>query len=127
MPLGILPKNENKGDEMVDIMDHSHQYVPVLETSVDVHIPSLNETVKVKKARIHPIIISGDYFTAARGRGAKKVKVNSDSPVGRLEGLIPAAADWHAKLTVHGVSTFIGVYVGTSVINPDTLGPAVSN
>ena len=42
---------------------------------------------------MHPVIISGDYLTAARGRGAKKVKVNSDSPAGRLEGLIQAAAD----------------------------------
>ena len=64
---------------------------------------------------MHPVIISGDYLTAARGRGAKKVKVNSDSPAGRLEGLIQAAAGWHAKLTVLGVSNFIRVYSGTSI------------
>ena len=28
MPLGVILKNENKRDEMVDIMTHLHQYVP---------------------------------------------------------------------------------------------------
>ena len=31
VPLGILPKNENKGEEMVEIVQHLHQYVPAVE------------------------------------------------------------------------------------------------
>lgn len=105
--MSIIPKNENKGDEMVDIMDTIHTYVPMIETSQQVVVPSLNESVEVHKARSFPIILHGDYLTACRGRGAKKVKINADSPSHRLEGLVPAAADWHTKLKLLGVRNFM--------------------
>ena len=81
VPLGILPKNENKGEEMVEIMTHLHKYVPFIEHSEDYHIPSIDKTVQVPKASLHPILVGGDQLTVARARGAKKVKVNVDSPV----------------------------------------------
>ena len=101
--MGIIPKNETKSDEMVDIMAHMHQYVPIIESSEDVYVPSLNEKVEFHRARSFPIIIAGDQLTAARARGAKKAKVNSDSPTSRFEGLIPAATDWHIKQALLGV------------------------
>lgn len=101
--MGIIPKNETKSDEMVDIMAHMHQYVPIIESFEDVYVPSLNEKVEFHRARSFPIIIAGDQLTAARARGAKKAKVNSDSPTSRFEGLIPAATDWHTKQALLGV------------------------
>ena len=79
------------------------QYVPIVETSEEVHVARLNEKVKVLKARSFPIVVAGDQLTAARGRGAKKAKLNSDSPTSRLESLVPAASDWHTKQTLLGV------------------------
>ena len=32
VPLGVLLKNENKGDEMVEIISHLHQYIPYHDT-----------------------------------------------------------------------------------------------
>ncbi len=98
--MSIIPKNENKGDEMVDIMDTMHTYVPMIETSQAVIVPSLNESVQVRKATSFPILVHGDYLTASRARGAQKAKINSESPSSRLEGLVPVAADWHTKLGV---------------------------
>ena len=104
MPLGIIPKSENKGDEMVQIMSNLHEYVPKVEYTEDCFISSIGETVQVPGAFLHPILIGGDQLTAARGRGAKKAKVNEDSPTSRLEGLIPVAEDWHTKVTLLQVS-----------------------
>lgn len=98
--MSIIPKNENKGDEMVDIMGTMHSCVPMLEFTSKVFVPSLNDHVDISEARSFPIIIHGDYLTAARARGAQKLKVNAESPSSRLEGLVPASADWHAKLKV---------------------------
>ena len=98
MPLGILPKNENKGDEMVQILSHIQKYVPLIEQSEDRHIPSIDKTTQVFKASVHPILLGGDQLTAARARGAKKSKVHADSPTMRLDGLVPVAEDWHTKV-----------------------------
>ena len=96
--MSIIPKDENKGDEMVDIMSTIHSYVPMLEFSRKVFVLSLNEHVDIREARSFPIILHGDYLTAARSRGAQKIKINADSPSSRYEGLVPASADWHTKL-----------------------------
>ena len=96
--MSIIPKNENKGDEMVDIMDTIHPYVPMVETTDEILVPSRNETAEVKRARSFPILLHGDYLTACRARSAQKVKINSKTQSKRLEGLVPAAADWHTKL-----------------------------
>lgn len=67
VPLGILLKNENKGDEMVEILTHLHQYVPcvpfVTKTTLDT-----GEVVEEEKANIRRVIIGGDQLTAARIR-----------------------------------------------------------
>lgn len=96
-------KNENKTDDMVDIMSHLHQYVPAVEYTRKVFIPTTEETVEVPQARFYSILFGGDQLTVARARGAKKVRVNSVSQITRLDGLIPCAEDWHTKLNLLGV------------------------
>ena len=81
-----------------------HQYVPTVKYVEDCFIPSTGVTTQVPKASLHPIIIGGDQLTAARARGAKKAKLHVDSPISRLEGLIPVAEDWHTKVVLLEVS-----------------------
>ena len=45
------------------------------------------------------IAIGGDQLTAARVRGSKRVRGNSERGIERLEGLQPVIEDWHAKTT----------------------------
>ena len=104
VPLGILPKNENKGEDMVAIMAHLHQYAPLVEETQDCYVASIDQTVKVTRARACPILIGGDQLTVARARGAQKAKTNAFSPSDRLEGLVPMVEDWHAKVVILSVS-----------------------
>ena len=103
-PLGILPKNENKGEEMVAIMAHFHQYSPMVEHVEEVHVASIDRTVQVTTALVRPIFVGGDQLTAARARGAQKAKANALTPRSRLEGLVPMVEDWHTKVTLLTVS-----------------------
>lgn len=94
----MLAKNENKGDDMVEIMTHLQKYVPAVEFSEDVFVAATGEIAQVQRATIHQVLFGGDQLTAARARGAKKAMMNSTSPITRLNGLIPCAEDWHTKL-----------------------------
>ena len=85
---------------MVAIMAHLHQYAPIVEHVEPVHVASIDKTVQVTTARVHPILVGGDQLTAARARGAKKAKVNALTPTRRLEGLLPMVEDWHTKVTL---------------------------
>ncbi len=71
-------KNENKSDEMVDILTHLHQYVPI-HSSTHACTLSTNETVEEERAALHPILVGGDQLTVARMRGAIKAKANSQT------------------------------------------------
>lgn len=100
----MVLKNENKSDDMVDIMKHMHQYVPYDEYEEEQMVEGIAETVTVTKASAYPILFGGDQLTAARARSARKAKVNSVVPAKRFHGLIPVAEDWHTRMNYLGVS-----------------------
>ena len=90
---------------MVDIMSHLHQYVPTVTYMDNISISDEEESVlQVPHAIFHKILFGGDQLTAARARGAQKIRMNSISPKTRLEGLIPCTEDWHTKLNLLGVN-----------------------
>ena len=103
VPLGILLKNENKGSEMVEILRHLHQYVPIREYTDEVHIPSINETAIADKAVLAKLLLGGDQLTAARARGALKSMLNATTASKRLEGFTPVIEDWHAEVSFLGI------------------------
>ena len=43
-------KNENKEDDMVEIMSYLHQYVPCIQSTKDVHVQANGEVVSVSQA-----------------------------------------------------------------------------
>ena len=65
VPLGFIPHNEQATDEMVSILEHLHQYVPVVQQEGD------------EANTYSPIPFGGDQLTAARATTAKKVRVTS--------------------------------------------------
>ena len=85
VPLGVIPHNEQATDEMVSILEHLHQYVPVVRQEGD------------EADTYSPIPFGGDQLTAARATTAKKVRVTSQGR-SALRGLVPFCADWHAKV-----------------------------
>ena len=42
--LGIILKNEQKHDDMVEILQHLHQYVPTITTTETVNVPGFSPT-----------------------------------------------------------------------------------
>ncbi len=84
--LGVILKSENKVDEMIDIMDILHQYVPTKTTTEEFHLMS-GEPFTVDIHRFHHLFLGGDQLTVARVRGAHRVRLNSNDGVGCLDGL----------------------------------------
>lgn len=87
---------------MVEIMSHLHHYVPSVEYTEKITVNE--EPVEVLQASITKILLGGDQLTAARARGARRARANSLSPITRLEGIEPTAADFHVLLNLLDVS-----------------------
>ena len=104
VPIGVFLKNENMLDEMVDIMHSLHKYVPTTTITCTYEIPSSGETVNVSVDEFHHLIMGGDQLTAARARGAQRIRANSERGTERLRGLVPVVEDWHAKACLLGIS-----------------------
>ncbi len=99
----MVLKNENKLDEMVDILAHHYQYVPSI-VNQEKKCCSTGEMVTKETAKFHSIIFGGDQMTAARTRTAMKIRVNSNSSSKKFTGFVPAVEDWHTKANFLGVS-----------------------
>ena len=91
-------KNENKHNDMVDIMTHLQQYVPTQSTVSDVSDPKNDEEFQVTLDKFHYILFGGDQLTVERAMGAKKERNNENRGVDRLEVMIPVIEDWHTKV-----------------------------
>ena len=103
--MGILLKSETNYEDMVSILDHLHKYVPTKTDQESVEVPGLQEPVEVTNDQFHPIVFGGDQMIAVCARGAQRIRSNSDRAKDGLEGVVPVAEDWHAKVCILGVST----------------------
>lgn len=94
--MGIIFKNENKGEDMIDISRYLQDLVP-----------SVGEEMKEKFRRM-PVV--GDQLTIERGIEAKFSVSNAYTPRRRLEGIYYQVADWHHENKFLDVSrvTFYG-------------------
>lgn len=91
-------KNENKTDDMVDILSHLHQYVPMAAETKKMKVPGTDVVEEIQAENLHYLVIGGDQLTVERIRGAQSMRRNSIHATGRLEGFIPITEDWHAKV-----------------------------
>jgi L1 cell adhesion molecule like protein len=98
VPLGVIFKNEAKYEEMIEIMDCLHKYVPSLVSESTVAVN--NEEREVKDELLYPICFGGDQMSASRYRGSRIIRSNSTSATTRLEGLFAVNEDWHSQLTL---------------------------
>ena len=88
---------------MISIMETLQKYVPVQSEDAVVEIPDVGEKL-VHADNFHYVLFGGDMLTAKRARGSKHIRSNSLRGLDRLEGLLPVAEDWHAKVCLMGVS-----------------------
>lgn len=87
VPLGVLMKSEQRGKDMVDILQHIHQYIP-----------------KHPTGECYPLSFGGDQLTKQRVAGAQNAKLQSEKESRRLRGIMPVVEDWHARMIFYQVN-----------------------
>ena len=103
-PLGVFLKDENKLDEIVDILQDLQKYAPAVSQTTEVHVPNSSEVKSLREIAFHRLLFGGDQLTAKRARAGIRIRNNSTNGEDRLEGLLPVAEDWHAKVVLLQVS-----------------------
>ena len=84
MHLGVLRKNEQYEEEMVDLLEWLHRYVPG-------HDEENVEAVPVKTLN------GGDYLTYERHQGAQSSMQDARTPSTQLSGLLGKFEDFHTQ------------------------------
>lgn len=103
VPLGVIFKNENVTDEMIDILLQIHKYVPsqskqgIDEVTGDTFCDD----------KVHRLLFGGDQLTRKRAEGANDLRANSKTLLTALKGLIPVGEDWHTKKILLEVCIYI--------------------
>lgn len=95
--MGVLPKDETKYDDMMDILQHIQSYVPSKHVRREMNVPESDEVVTLDDQDFATTLMGGDQLTVARAQGAQLIRSNSGNNQDRLYGLLPVAEDWHAK------------------------------
>ena len=85
-------------------MEFLLKYVPSLAVIDSVTDPDTNETVTLKRHKIHPLLFGGDQLTTERARSCRRSRSNADEAESKLQGLIPVVEDWHSKVALLKVS-----------------------
>ncbi|CAC5389064.1 unnamed protein product [Mytilus coruscus] len=67
IPLGILEKDENITEQMIDVITHLQQYVP---------------------KKLKPLLLGGDALSVERGESAQKARIDAVTCEDRLDGFI---------------------------------------
>ena len=104
-PLGVYLKDENKLEDIVDILGELQKYAPSKSETTDVPIPNTTEVMSLKEIAFHRLRFGGDQLTAKRARAGVCTRNNSINSADCLEGLLPVAEDWHAKVVFLEVSS----------------------
>ena len=88
--LGLLELNENKQQDMVEILQYIHNK----------YLPSevLDHDASARAKLLARMQFGGDQLTAERSRNSQRAVINGSLPYQRLEGLIPHAEDFHCMM-----------------------------
>ncbi|CAC5420040.1 unnamed protein product [Mytilus coruscus] len=80
IPLGILEKDENITEQMIDVITHLQQYVPK------------------RDKKLKPLLLGGDALSVERGESAQKARIDAVTCEDRLDGFIWKSEDWHGHV-----------------------------
>ena len=90
VPLGVLTKSEQLGDDMIDILTFVHKYVP-----------------RKPNGDLISIFFGGDQLTRERAGGAQDARLQAPDSERRLQGVKPKIEDWHALVTFYQVHVHV--------------------
>jgi len=78
--IGVLDENPSTIAGVVNILDHLHQYVPT------------------DGRQVYTILTWGDGLSCESHTDAQNSRANAETPLARLEGLEPAAQEFHKRM-----------------------------
>ncbi|XP_064386162.1 uncharacterized protein LOC135334762 isoform X4 [Halichondria panicea] len=99
VPFGVLLLNENKLDEMSQILDTYMDRVPTEASEGLMTLPN-GDAVLVNNTMFLKTLFGGDQLTVARIRGAQALRDTHSDPADRFEGIAPVIEDWHSRMTL---------------------------
>ena len=102
-----------KYEEIIQALEHIQQYSPSKEVERELVIPNQtgrDTVIKLKDKQYTMTLVGGDQLTVARIRGSQRIRGNSDTSEERLDGLLPVAEDWHAKMCFMEVRLIVTSY-----------------
>ena len=91
----MLAKNEKIYEDMIDILGEYKKCIPSKVVSLKEHIPGSDITED--RAYI-TTLVGGDYLSVAQAHCAQYIWRTSELAMHRLDGILPVAEDWHAKV-----------------------------
>ena len=91
----VLAKNELIYEDMIDILGEYKNYI----LSKVIPLKELIPGSEITENRAYvAILISGNYLSVALTRGAQYIRRTSELAMHQLDGILPVAEDWHAKV-----------------------------
>ncbi len=82
-------------EDMVDILEEYKKYIPSKVVNLEEPIPGTDLT----EYRVFlSTLLGGDGLSVAQARGAQYIRSTSELAMHRLDGFLPVAEDWHAKV-----------------------------
>lgn len=94
VPLGLIFKNENINEDMIQILQQFHNYLP-----------------ETHNGGIDGQLISGDQLSIERAVNMISSVANGYTPKDRLEGINLQLGDWHAAVKLLSVSNTVIHYL----------------
>ena len=86
---------------MADILEEYKKYVPSTTVPLDEQIP--NEDTTEDRMYV-TTLVGGDYLSAVGAREAQYLRGTAELKEHQLNGMLPMAEDWHAKVCFMEVS-----------------------
>ena len=78
---------------MTDILEHYQNYIPSVPSEKDIPEAGITED-----RHFATTLVGGDYLSVARARGSQLIRFTSELEKHTLNGILPVAEDWHAKV-----------------------------
>lgn len=107
----MLLKNENKQEDMVNIMEHLTRYVPYITKEDAVFDDVSGDMVPLITHIFHTVMLGGDQLTVERIRGSQRARCNADQELQTLKCLHGVVEDWHAEVAIMKVILCFHTYV----------------
>lgn len=120
VPLGVLPKSEMSYEDMTEILTHIQRYAPCQHVEVQQEL----EPFVYTDYKYVTTLVGGDQLSTARARSCVAMQENAENNLDKLNGLLPVAEDWHAKVCFMQVSFHnytVLLLSGTSLIRPSVI------